>query len=82
VHAVSYFNDDYSGYVRTASQQTVGVAGSWQNTVLSETDRKAKEDVVGRTRERGPSISVRDRRQPTQNCGGSDPFVLLTSFLQ
>jgi len=62
--------------------EIVGVAGSRQNTVLGENDRKAEEDVVGRTRERGLSISMRDRRQPTQNCWGSNPFVLLTSFLQ
>jgi hypothetical protein len=64
------------------NKETVGVAGSRQNTVLGENDRKAEEDVVGRTRERGLSISMRDGRQPTQNRGGSNPFVLLTSFLQ
>jgi hypothetical protein len=76
-----YLNDNCSGYIGTAAKQTVGVAGSRQNTVLGENDRKAIEDVVGRTRVRGLSISMRDRRQPTQNCRGSNPFVLLTSFL-
>jgi hypothetical protein len=34
------------------NKETVGVAASRQNTVLGENDRKAEEDVVGRTRER------------------------------
>jgi hypothetical protein len=63
--------------------ETVAVAGSRQHIVLSDNDRKSEEDVVGRTRERGPNISARERTQPDPELrGGPNPFVLLTSFVQ
>jgi hypothetical protein len=44
-------------YELLRNKEIVGVAGSQQNTVLGENDRKAEEDVVGRTRERGGLVS-------------------------